>query len=260
MPEHLLVLGRRLHRPGVRPDVPPLRQPRHRRPARRAAADPRGRGRRRGGRRISCAKTASRSCWTPTPSRVAGGSRRRRARRSRTPAGERTLTRLAPARRRRSRTRTRDALNLDAAGRGDRRARLHPGRTTGWRRTSPASTPWATSRAARPSRISPTTTTASCATNLLDGGNATIAGPAGALHGLHRPAAGPRRPDRAGGKGAGPAVRVAKMPMSSVARALEMDEARGFMKAIVDAQTQQILGCAILAARAARSCRCWRSP
>lgn len=41
-------------------------------------------------------------------------------------------------------------------------------------------------------------------------------------------------------------IRVAKLPMKNVARALEMDETRGFMKAIVDADTQQILGCAIL--------------
>jgi len=41
-------------------------------------------------------------------------------------------------------------------------------------------------------------------------------------------------------------VRVAKMPMSSVARALEMDESRGFMKVIVDAATGQILGATVL--------------
>jgi pyruvate/2-oxoglutarate dehydrogenase complex dihydrolipoamide dehydrogenase (E3) component len=40
--------------------------------------------------------------------------------------------------------------------------------------------------------------------------------------------------------------RVAKMPMSWVARALETDETRGLMKAIVDAETNQILGAAIL--------------
>jgi pyruvate/2-oxoglutarate dehydrogenase complex dihydrolipoamide dehydrogenase (E3) component len=40
--------------------------------------------------------------------------------------------------------------------------------------------------------------------------------------------------------------RVAKMPMASVARALEVDESRGFMKAIVDADTDQILGAAVL--------------
>ncbi len=41
-------------------------------------------------------------------------------------------------------------------------------------------------------------------------------------------------------------IKVAKMPMNYVARALELDESRGFMKAIVDADTNQILGCAIL--------------
>jgi pyruvate/2-oxoglutarate dehydrogenase complex dihydrolipoamide dehydrogenase (E3) component len=34
--------------------------------------------------------------------------------------------------------------------------------------------------------------------------------------------------------------------MTSVARAIEVDETRGFMKAIVDAKTRQILGAAIL--------------
>jgi pyruvate/2-oxoglutarate dehydrogenase complex dihydrolipoamide dehydrogenase (E3) component len=41
-------------------------------------------------------------------------------------------------------------------------------------------------------------------------------------------------------------IQVAKMPMNYVARALEVDEPRGFMKAIVDADTRLILGCAIL--------------
>jgi pyruvate/2-oxoglutarate dehydrogenase complex dihydrolipoamide dehydrogenase (E3) component len=41
-------------------------------------------------------------------------------------------------------------------------------------------------------------------------------------------------------------IRVAKLPMSSVARALETDETRGFIKAIVDAETKQILGAAVL--------------
>ncbi len=44
----------------------------------------------------------------------------------------------------------------------------------------------------------------------------------------------------------GKRVRVAKLPMTSVARAIEMDETRGFMKAIVDAESDQILGCTIL--------------
>ena len=40
--------------------------------------------------------------------------------------------------------------------------------------------------------------------------------------------------------------RVAKIPMTHVARALEVDETRGFMKAVIDAETEQILGAAIL--------------
>jgi pyruvate/2-oxoglutarate dehydrogenase complex dihydrolipoamide dehydrogenase (E3) component len=41
-------------------------------------------------------------------------------------------------------------------------------------------------------------------------------------------------------------IHVAKLPMTSVARALEVDETRGFMKAIVDADSNQILGAAVL--------------
>ncbi|MCE7948015.1 MAG: mercuric reductase [Chloroflexi bacterium CFX4] len=41
-------------------------------------------------------------------------------------------------------------------------------------------------------------------------------------------------------------IRVAKLPMAHVARAIETDETRGFMKAILDAETGQILGAAVL--------------
>ena len=41
-------------------------------------------------------------------------------------------------------------------------------------------------------------------------------------------------------------VRVARMPMTSVARATETGETRGFMKAIVDGDSGQILGAAVL--------------
>jgi pyruvate/2-oxoglutarate dehydrogenase complex dihydrolipoamide dehydrogenase (E3) component len=41
-------------------------------------------------------------------------------------------------------------------------------------------------------------------------------------------------------------IRVATMPMSYVARALEVNETRGFMKAVVDAHSKQILGFTIL--------------
>lgn len=44
----------------------------------------------------------------------------------------------------------------------------------------------------------------------------------------------------------GRAVRTATLPMSSVARAREVAEPRGLMKAVVDAETEQILGCAVL--------------
>ena len=45
---------------------------------------------------------------------------------------------------------------------------------------------------------------------------------------------------------AGYDYKVAKMPMSYVARALEVDETRGFLKVLVDKHTEQILGCAII--------------
>jgi pyruvate/2-oxoglutarate dehydrogenase complex dihydrolipoamide dehydrogenase (E3) component len=44
----------------------------------------------------------------------------------------------------------------------------------------------------------------------------------------------------------GKKIRVFKMPTAYVARALEMDEPRGFWKAVVDEDTSQILGAAIL--------------
>lgn len=42
-------------------------------------------------------------------------------------------------------------------------------------------------------------------------------------------------------------IRVARIGMNGVARALEMDEARGLIKVIVDARSDRILGCAVLA-------------
>lgn len=41
-------------------------------------------------------------------------------------------------------------------------------------------------------------------------------------------------------------IRIAKLPMTGVARAIETGETRGFMKAVVDARTDRILGAAIL--------------
>ena len=44
----------------------------------------------------------------------------------------------------------------------------------------------------------------------------------------------------------GRAIRVAKLPMNAVIRAIETGETRGFMKAVVDADSGQILGCSVL--------------
>ncbi len=41
-------------------------------------------------------------------------------------------------------------------------------------------------------------------------------------------------------------IRVAKLPMTRAARAVEMDETRGFMKAVVDRESGRILGAAVL--------------
>src|ERR1700682_4138207 len=50
-------------------------------------------------------------------------------------------------------------------------------------------------------------------------------------------------------------IRVAKLPVSAVARALVTDETRGFMKAIVDAETKQILAPRFLGLKGAKLCR-----
>lgn len=47
-------------------------------------------------------------------------------------------------------------------------------------------------------------------------------------------------------RAAGHEVRVASLPMSSVARAIETDETRGLMRAVVDAKTDRILGATVL--------------
>jgi pyruvate/2-oxoglutarate dehydrogenase complex dihydrolipoamide dehydrogenase (E3) component len=44
----------------------------------------------------------------------------------------------------------------------------------------------------------------------------------------------------------GKSFRVAKIPMTSVARALELDESRGFIKALVAPDSGEILGAAVV--------------
>ncbi len=84
--------------------------------------------------------------------------------------------------------------------------------------------------------------------NLLDEGNMTTTGRLVPYTVYIDPQLGVVGMSERAAQRAGRRVRVAKMPMSYIARALETDEPRGLMKAVVDAETGQILGCAILGA------------
>jgi len=83
-------------------------------------------------------------------------------------------------------------------------------------------------------------------TNLLEKGNATIHERLVPYTVFIDPQLGRVGLGEADARAQGRNIRVAKMPMNYVARALEVDESRGFMKAVVDADTGQILGCAVL--------------
>ncbi|MDX6381189.1 MAG: hypothetical protein QOI57_2213 [Rubrobacteraceae bacterium] len=83
-------------------------------------------------------------------------------------------------------------------------------------------------------------------TNLLEGGDATITERLVPYTVFIDPQLGRVGLTEQEAREQGRNVKVAKIPMSYVARALEVDEPRGCMKAIVDAGTGQILGCAIL--------------
>jgi pyruvate/2-oxoglutarate dehydrogenase complex dihydrolipoamide dehydrogenase (E3) component len=83
-------------------------------------------------------------------------------------------------------------------------------------------------------------------TNLIEGGDTTIAGRMLPYTMFIDPQLGRIGMSEEEARASGHEVRVAKMPMSYVARALEVDEPRGFMKAVVDARSGQILGGAVL--------------
>ena len=83
-------------------------------------------------------------------------------------------------------------------------------------------------------------------TNLLKGGNATITNRKVPYTAFIDPQLGRAGLSEQEAREQGLNIRVAKIPMSYVARAIEVDETRGFMKAVVDADTDQVLGCAIL--------------
>jgi len=82
--------------------------------------------------------------------------------------------------------------------------------------------------------------------NLLEGGNASRSGRIVPYAIFIDPQLGRVGMSEQEAAAAGRSYRVAKLPMSHVARAIETDETRGFMKAIVDADTGEILGAAIL--------------
>ena len=83
-------------------------------------------------------------------------------------------------------------------------------------------------------------------TNLLEGGNATITDRQVPYTMFIDPQLGRIGLSEQEARDQGLDVLVAKIPMSYVSRAIEVGETRGFMKAIVDAETGQILGCAVL--------------
>jgi pyruvate/2-oxoglutarate dehydrogenase complex dihydrolipoamide dehydrogenase (E3) component len=83
-------------------------------------------------------------------------------------------------------------------------------------------------------------------TNLIDGGNASIANRVVPYTVFIDPQLGRIGLTEEEARVRSRSIRVAKMPMNYVARALEMDESRGFMKAVVDSTTGQILGAAVL--------------
>jgi pyruvate/2-oxoglutarate dehydrogenase complex dihydrolipoamide dehydrogenase (E3) component len=83
-------------------------------------------------------------------------------------------------------------------------------------------------------------------TNLIEGGDASIRDRLVPYTVFIDPQLGRVGMSETEAKESGRNIKIAKMPMDYVARALEVDESRGFMKAVVDADSGQILGCAIL--------------
>jgi pyruvate/2-oxoglutarate dehydrogenase complex dihydrolipoamide dehydrogenase (E3) component len=82
--------------------------------------------------------------------------------------------------------------------------------------------------------------------NLFDGGNRTVHDRMVPYTVFMDPQLGRVGMTETEAKKSGKKIRVARMPMTWVARALEMDESRGLMKAVVDADTEEILGATVL--------------
>jgi pyruvate/2-oxoglutarate dehydrogenase complex dihydrolipoamide dehydrogenase (E3) component len=82
--------------------------------------------------------------------------------------------------------------------------------------------------------------------NVIEKGNASIAGRLLPYTVFIDPQLGRVGMSETEARKTGRKIRVAKMPMTYVARALELDESRGFMKVIVEADSSQMLGAAVL--------------
>lgn len=82
--------------------------------------------------------------------------------------------------------------------------------------------------------------------NVIEGGNQTIADRILSYVAYIDPQLGRVGLSERQARDMGLNITVASMPMSSVARALETDETRGIMKAVIDADSGKILGAAIL--------------
>ncbi len=83
-------------------------------------------------------------------------------------------------------------------------------------------------------------------TNLIEGGNANIKDRLVPYTVFIDPQLGRIGLTETEARAQGRKIKVGKIPMSWVARAIEMDETRGLMKAIVDTESGLILGAAIL--------------
>ncbi len=86
------------------------------------------------------------------------------------------------------------------------------------------------------------------AANLLEGGQRTVSDRPVPYTVFTDPELGRIGMTETEARQAGRKIRVAKMPAASIARAYETGEKRGVMKVIVDAETEQILGAAVLTA------------
>jgi pyruvate/2-oxoglutarate dehydrogenase complex dihydrolipoamide dehydrogenase (E3) component len=82
--------------------------------------------------------------------------------------------------------------------------------------------------------------------NLVEGGNATTTGRLAPYVVFIDPQLGRIGVTEEEARKQHRSIRVARIPMNYISRAVEVDESRGFMKAIIDEGTGEILGCAVL--------------